>query len=49
MLHNFEVRGTVPGIGAIALSIRAYSSFAAQQAFLAQYPNGTVSGVRQLD
>ena len=49
MMHNFEVRGTVPGVGTIALTIRAYSSFAAQQAFLAQYPGGTVSGVRQLD
>lgn len=49
MLHTFEVRGRVAGSVYVALVIRATSSFAAQQAFLAQYPNGSVSGVTQLD
>jgi hypothetical protein len=49
MLHNFEVRGTVPGVGTLSLVIRAYSQAAASQAFLAQYPNGTVGFVKQID
>lgn len=49
MLHTFDVHGRVPGAGYVSLVIRTTSSFAAQQAFLAQYPGGSVSYVKQLD
>lgn len=49
MMHTFEVHGHVPGAGYVSQILRAYSSFSAQQAFLAQFPGGTVSYVKQLD
>ena len=49
MMKTFEVNGYVPGAGYVTQIIRAHSSASAQQVFLAQFPGGSVSYVKQLD